>query len=195
MTTKVEIAVLGLLAEQPMHGYDLLERARARSMGFWTELSRASVYQVLKRLERDGLVAGRAQEGREGPDRRVFRITKAGRTRLAEGAVETAGALVPAETPAGVALGIAHSLPASAARAAAVAPTVKVAAGSVATHHAAGEPHSLAHVQRPQLRRQRAIAVNPAVQHSYLRVQHHGCRPAQGWRRLLRRLPVHDVQT
>jgi DNA-binding PadR family transcriptional regulator len=119
MTTKVEIAVLGLLAEQPMHGYDLLERARARSMGFWTELSRASVYQVLKRLERDGLVAGRAQEGREGPDRRVFRITKAGRTRLAEGAVETAGALVPAETPAGVALGIAHSLPASAARAAA----------------------------------------------------------------------------
>ena len=119
MTTKVEVAVLGLLAEQPMHGYDLLERFRARSMGFWTELSRASVYQVLKRLERDGLVAGRAQEGREGPDRRVFRITKAGRARLAEGAVETAGALAPVETPAGVALGVAHSLPASAARAAA----------------------------------------------------------------------------
>jgi DNA-binding PadR family transcriptional regulator len=119
MTTKVEIAVLGLLAEQPMHGYDLLERAGARSMGFWTELSRASVYQVLKRLERDGLVAGRAQGGREGPDRRVFRITKAGRARLAEGAVETAGALAPVESRAGVALGVAHSLPASAARAAA----------------------------------------------------------------------------
>jgi len=54
MATKVEIVVLGLLAEQPMHGYDLLERFRARSMGFWTEVSRASVYQVLKRLGQMG---------------------------------------------------------------------------------------------------------------------------------------------
>ena len=85
MSTKVEIVVLGLLAEEPMYGYDLLERFRERGMGFWTELSRASVYQVLKRLERDGLATGKTQEGREGPDRRVYRITRAGRDRLAEG--------------------------------------------------------------------------------------------------------------
>ena len=75
MATKVEIVVLGLLAEEPMYGYDLLERFRERGMAVWTELSRASVYQVLKRLERDGLVTGKAQKGRVGPDRRVFRIT------------------------------------------------------------------------------------------------------------------------
>jgi len=98
MATKVEIVVLGLLAEEPMHGYDLIERFRERSMGFWTELSRASVYQVLKRLERDGAVAGKAQEGREGPDRRVFRITKRGREHLAAG--------------------VAHMVPVAAARAA-----------------------------------------------------------------------------
>ena len=63
MATKVEIVVLGLLAEAPMHGYDLIERFRQRSMGFWTELSRASVYQVLKRLERDGAVRPRAPRG------------------------------------------------------------------------------------------------------------------------------------
>jgi DNA-binding PadR family transcriptional regulator len=119
MATKVEIVVLGLLAEEPMYGYDLLERFRARSMGFWTELSRASVYQVLKRLERAGSVSGKAQEGRDGPDRRVFRITKQGRERLVQGVTEMAGALVPFDSAAGVALGFAHVLPVAAARAAA----------------------------------------------------------------------------
>ena len=54
-TTKVEVVVLGLLAEEPLYGYDLLERFRARSMGFWVEVGKASVYQALRRLERDGL--------------------------------------------------------------------------------------------------------------------------------------------
>lgn len=116
MATKVEIVVLGLLAEGPKHGYDLLERARARSMGFWTELGRASVYQALKRLERDGAIAGRAQEGREGPDRRVYRITRQGRVRLADAVVSAAEELVPYETDAGVALGFAHAVPAAVAR-------------------------------------------------------------------------------
>jgi PadR family transcriptional regulator PadR len=117
MATKVEIVVLGLLAEEPMYGYDLLERFHERGMGFWTELSRASVYQVLKRLEREGSVAGKAQEGRAGPDRRVFRITRAGRERLAAGLEEMASRPAPYETDAGIALGLAHALPASAARA------------------------------------------------------------------------------
>ncbi|MGZ8630835.1 MAG: helix-turn-helix transcriptional regulator [Actinomycetota bacterium] len=117
MATKVEIVVLGLLAEEPMYGYDLLERFRERGMGFWTELSRASVYQVLKRLEREGLVTGKAQEGRVGPDRRVFRLTRAGRDRLAEGLVAMASELVPYDTDGGVALGFAHVLTASSAKA------------------------------------------------------------------------------
>lgn len=118
MATKVEVVVLGLLAEGPLHGYDLLERFRSRSMGFWAELSRASAYQVLKRLEREGSVVGKAQQGREGPDRRVYRITKQGRGRLAEGVAEMAAALVPIDSQAAVALGFAHVVPATVARAA-----------------------------------------------------------------------------
>ena len=119
MPTTVEVVVLGLLADGPVHGYDLLERFRSRSMGFWTELSRASVYQVLKRLEREGLVTSRSQGGREGPDRRVFRITRSGRARLAEGAAELAGEATPSGSGATVALGFAHVVPATAAKAAA----------------------------------------------------------------------------
>ena len=118
MTTRVEVAVLGLLAETPMHGYDLLERFRERGMGLWTELSRASVYQVLKRLERAGAVVGKVQEGREGPDRRVFRITKRGREQLAAGVAEMAGELEPFDAPGAVALGFVHVVPVAVARAA-----------------------------------------------------------------------------
>ncbi|MGZ5214374.1 MAG: PadR family transcriptional regulator [Actinomycetota bacterium] len=115
-TSKVEVVVLGLLAEEPLYGYDLLERFRARSMGFWVEIGKASVYQALRRLERLGLINGRSQEGREGPDRRVYRITRAGRDRLRSGISERVASLEPYETDGGLALGFAHLLSASDAR-------------------------------------------------------------------------------
>jgi DNA-binding PadR family transcriptional regulator len=115
-TSKVEVVVLGLLAEEPLYGYDLLERFRMRSMGFWVEVGKASVYQVLRRLERDGLINGRSQEGPEGPDRRVYRITRAGRDRLKSGLSERVASLEPYETDAGLALGFSHLLSASEAR-------------------------------------------------------------------------------
>lgn len=115
-TSKVEVVVLGLLAEEPLYGYDLLERFRARSMGFWVEVGKASVYQALRRLEREGSISGRSQEGPEGPDRRVYRITKAGRDHLKSGLAERAASLEPYETDGGLALGFAHLLSASDAR-------------------------------------------------------------------------------
>ena len=114
--SKVEVVVLGLLADEPMHGYDLLERFRTRSMGFWVEVGKASVYQVLKRLEREGSIAGKTQEGTDGPDRRVYRLTRQGRQRLSAGLAERWSALAPYETDAGVALGFAHLVPAGEAR-------------------------------------------------------------------------------
>ena len=114
--SKVEVVVLGLLAEEPMYGYDLLERFRARSMGFWVEVGKASVYQVLRRLERDGQVTGRSQEGLEGPDRRVYRITKSGRDRLTVGLTERFVSLEPYETEGGLVLGFVHLLSATDAR-------------------------------------------------------------------------------
>jgi DNA-binding PadR family transcriptional regulator len=117
VASKVEVVVLGLLDEGPVHGYDLLERFRERSMGFWVEIGKASVYQTLGRLERGGFVAGRAQEGTEGPDRRVFRITAAGRKRFHQTAAELAKELTPFETGAGAALGVADALPPADARA------------------------------------------------------------------------------
>jgi DNA-binding PadR family transcriptional regulator len=114
--SKVELLVLGMLADEPTYGYAILERFRARSVGFWAEVGRASVYQALRRMESHGLVAGRAQEGTDGPDRRVFRITRAGRDRLREGLAQRAADRSPYETDAGLALGLSHLMSAADSR-------------------------------------------------------------------------------
>ena len=75
--------ILGLLASEPMHGYELLARFEAPSeLGrVWT-MSRSQVYAVLKRLEEQGLIRGRAVRGQSAPDRFVYDVTSAGRGRL-----------------------------------------------------------------------------------------------------------------
>jgi DNA-binding PadR family transcriptional regulator len=121
LLSKVELIVLGLLADDPSYGYQLLERFRQRSMGLWVEIGRASVYQALNRLEAKGLVAGRAQDGSSGPGRRIYRLTRAGRSRLEQGLAERFGNPTPYETEAGTALGFIDAVPRSERRTAAEA--------------------------------------------------------------------------
>jgi DNA-binding PadR family transcriptional regulator len=115
-TSRVELVVLGLLAEEPLHGYELIERYRSRGMSMWAEVGRASVYQALRRMEAAGLVSGKAQEGDEGPDRRVYRITRTGRDRLREGLLDGFGRSEPYGVAASPGLGLVHLLSADEAR-------------------------------------------------------------------------------
>jgi DNA-binding PadR family transcriptional regulator len=118
VATDAEIVVLGLLAGSPMHGYELIERSRSVGMPLWTVVGRASIYQALKRLERDGAVAGRTVAGSLGPRRRVFRITRAGRARLATAVAQAAARAAPIASPPATALAFAHAVPTPTARAA-----------------------------------------------------------------------------
>jgi DNA-binding PadR family transcriptional regulator len=160
--SKVELVALGLLEEGPVHGYDLLERFRERSMGFWLEVGRASVYQALQRLERKGYVRGRAQPGDDGPDRRVYSITRTGRTRLREGIDERVGEPTPYETAAGDALGFVWSLPPREVKGALVARERSVRdlldALDAELERTAGASGPSATVSRLLLQRQRALA-------------------------------------
>ncbi len=69
----MQAAILALLAEQPMHGYQLIQELATRSGGVWTP-GPGSVYPTLQAMEEQGLVAGE-QDG----SRRVFSLTDAGR--------------------------------------------------------------------------------------------------------------------
>jgi DNA-binding PadR family transcriptional regulator len=80
--TNAEMAVLGLVAEQPRHGYDIERAIEAREMREWTEVGFSSIYFLLKKLEGKGLVAGRRMAPGRGPARRVYRATPAGRAAL-----------------------------------------------------------------------------------------------------------------
>lgn len=75
--------ILLLLAEQPSHGYGLLERLKDL-MPSW-ELSAGNLYRDLRKLEADGLVVSvwEASQTR-GPARRVYEITQAGQDSLEE---------------------------------------------------------------------------------------------------------------
>lgn len=70
----VRVALLSLLAERPMHGYQMLRELADRSGGGWRP-SPGSIYPVLQMLEDEGLV--RATE--QGDGRRVYELTEAGR--------------------------------------------------------------------------------------------------------------------
>jgi len=76
-------SVLLLLRESPAHGYDLLERAQA--FGF-TRADPGGLYRVLRSLEEDGLVRSAWEPSPQGPDRRIYEITRAGAERLHEAA-------------------------------------------------------------------------------------------------------------
>jgi DNA-binding PadR family transcriptional regulator len=77
-------AVLALLADEPAHGYEIKRALEERFGTVIAPLNAGQVYTTLQRLQRDELVADDAvaQSGR--PDKRVYRLTAAGRQALEE---------------------------------------------------------------------------------------------------------------
>lgn len=72
-------AVLALLAEGPAHGYELKSSFEEAIGPQWGDLNIGHLYQILDRLVRDGLVTGRVVPQSDRPDKRVFRLTGAGK--------------------------------------------------------------------------------------------------------------------
>lgn len=88
----LELAVLGLLKQRPMHGYQLSRELGDSLGGFW-RVSYGSLYPTLRRLERDGLVAPVPGEATGGRRKTVFEITDQGERAFLELLQET-----PADT-------------------------------------------------------------------------------------------------
>ncbi|WP_436501343.1 PadR family transcriptional regulator [Actinokineospora sp. HUAS TT18] len=74
----VRAALLTLLVDRPMHGYEMIQEIAERSGGFWKP-SPGSVYPTLQLLADEGLV--RATDGDGG--KRLFELTDDGRTAVA----------------------------------------------------------------------------------------------------------------
>jgi DNA-binding PadR family transcriptional regulator len=69
----VRAAVLALLADRPMHGYEMIQELEQRTGGIWRP-SAGSIYPTLQLLEDEGLIKGEESEGK-----RRFELTAEGR--------------------------------------------------------------------------------------------------------------------
>ncbi|MGN7148533.1 PadR family transcriptional regulator [Arthrobacter sp. SAFR-179] len=74
---EVRAAVLALLAERPMHGYQIIREIEERSGGSWKP-SAGSVYPTLQLLADEGSISAEESNGRK-----IYSLTEAGREEVA----------------------------------------------------------------------------------------------------------------
>jgi DNA-binding PadR family transcriptional regulator len=82
--TTPDLVLLSLLAERPMHGYQVNLELERRQVRDWAGISRPQIYYSLEKLRAQGLI--RAAEGEDraaGPERSVFATSAKGRSALA----------------------------------------------------------------------------------------------------------------
>ncbi|WP_309145231.1 PadR family transcriptional regulator [Arthrobacter sp. STN4] len=77
----LEGIVLAILSVQPAYGYEIT--ARLREQGF-TDIAEGTVYALLVRIERNGLVEVEKVPSEKGPPRKVYSLSTPGRAYLDE---------------------------------------------------------------------------------------------------------------
>src|SRR5438067_9744544 len=85
ISNPLALAVLALLAERPMHPYEMSSTLRERAKEESIKLNYGSLYSVVESLQRHKLIDVHevVREGRR-PERTVYAITEAGRTELVD---------------------------------------------------------------------------------------------------------------
>lgn len=84
--TPAELTVLGLVIERPQHGYDLEQVIEQRGIRQWTDIGFSSIYYLLTKLEKRGLLHV-PHAPTAAKSRRVFHATAKGREVAARNAL------------------------------------------------------------------------------------------------------------
>jgi PadR family transcriptional regulator, regulatory protein PadR len=77
-----ELAILALLDQEPLHGYEISKRI-AQQTGGVLQFNLASLYPLLYRMEKRGWVNGKWEEAKSGRKRRYYHLTPKGKKQLA----------------------------------------------------------------------------------------------------------------
>lgn len=80
--TDGELAILGLVCERERYGYEIESVIEERGMREWAAIGFSSIYYLLKKLETEGLVRSRLEEGGRGAARKIYQVTERGRAEL-----------------------------------------------------------------------------------------------------------------
>jgi PadR family transcriptional regulator PadR len=77
----LELCILSIIEREPTYGYQIVsEMAASRQLA----AGGGTIYPLLRRLKRDGLVETTWEESAAGPPRQYYRLTQPGRERLWE---------------------------------------------------------------------------------------------------------------
>src|SRR5437763_3212983 len=83
--TLADLVVLSMLAERPMHGYELWAELERRQVEKWASISKPQVYYSLRKLATGRhIAAARDDDHALGPERHVYKPTDTGRKLLAD---------------------------------------------------------------------------------------------------------------
>ena len=103
----VKHALLALLEQEPMYGYQLRAAFEERTAATWP-LNIGQVYTTLSRLERDGLVEG-GDTDHDG--HQIYKLTEAGRAEVATWFGDAVSRTLPPRVEVAIKLAMAVSLP------------------------------------------------------------------------------------
>ena len=77
----LELCILNIIGRNRIYGYDIVRRLRNIDALVVTE---GTIYPILSRLKRDGLVRTSLEESVEGPARKYYELTRRGEQLIAE---------------------------------------------------------------------------------------------------------------
>lgn len=75
------MCLLSIIGEEPSYGYEMVRKLQDRGLRL---VSEGSIYPLLSRLEKNGLVEGYLVQSSEGPARKYYRMTDGGRGTLGD---------------------------------------------------------------------------------------------------------------
>ncbi|MEZ4727019.1 MAG: PadR family transcriptional regulator [Caldilineaceae bacterium] len=96
------LLLLGILSEHSLHGYELNELLKSPANAI--QIGKANAYQLLAKLEEEGLVVGHEERIEKRPPRTVYSISNTGRVEFARLLQERLAEFDPFEYPDGVSL-------------------------------------------------------------------------------------------
>ncbi len=82
-----ETLIISLLKQRPMHGYEMCKEIERRSMSYFS-LKHSTLYPVLHKLEKRGLISGEWVDFEGGKPKKHYTLTRAGLAHYDESAVE-----------------------------------------------------------------------------------------------------------
>jgi PadR family transcriptional regulator PadR len=81
----LDLCLLAVVDQEPAYGYEMTKRLRARGL---STVGEGSIYPLLGRLEREGLVDTHRAASDGGPPRKYYRTSREGQRELAAGVAE-----------------------------------------------------------------------------------------------------------